>query len=139
ADLIPTEEGVKHEIYLFDFNPNHSWYYFSALTTDEVLLFKCFDSNKHSNARVTAHAAFDLPAMAAPPQARQSIGVCALVLFPHAAAIDVSARRPGPYRADEVGIEPGSLKSAMANPAIVEFGRWSARKRSWNATSRGLG
>src|SRR5215472_9169271 len=22
ADLIPTEEGVKHEIYLFDFNPN---------------------------------------------------------------------------------------------------------------------
>jgi hypothetical protein len=27
-DLIPTEEGVKHEVYLFNFSPNHRWYYF---------------------------------------------------------------------------------------------------------------
>jgi len=29
-DLVPTEEGVKHEVYLFNFSPNHRWYYFSA-------------------------------------------------------------------------------------------------------------
>jgi hypothetical protein len=91
ADLIPTEEGVKHEVYLFDFNPNHRWYYFSAMTTSEVLLFKCFDSNRNSQARVTAHTAFDLPAMAAPAQARQSIEVRALVFFPRVATIAVSA------------------------------------------------
>ena len=43
---VPTEVGVKHEVYLFDFNPNHRWYYFSVMTTSEVLLFKCFDSNR---------------------------------------------------------------------------------------------
>jgi hypothetical protein len=85
ADLIPTEEGVKHEVYLFNFNPDHSWYYFSAMTTSEVLLFKCFDSNKDSQARVTAHSAFDLPAMAAPAHERQSIEVRALVFFPRVA------------------------------------------------------
>jgi hypothetical protein len=85
ADLIPTEEGVKHEVYLFNFNPNHHWYYFSAMTTSEVLLFKCFDSNKDSHARVTAHTAFDLPSMAAPAQTRQSIEVRALVFFPRVA------------------------------------------------------
>lgn len=91
ADLIPTQEGVKHEVYLFDFNPNHRWYYFSAMTTSEVLLFKCFDSTKHSQARVTAHTAFDLPAMATPVQARQSIEVRALVFFTPVAPIAVSA------------------------------------------------
>jgi hypothetical protein len=85
ADLIPTEAGVKHEVYLFNFNPDHSWYYFSAMTTSEVLLFKCFDSNKDTQARVTAHSAFDLPAMAAPAQARESIEVRALVFFPRVA------------------------------------------------------
>ncbi len=91
ADIIPTEEGVKHEIYLFDFNPNHRWYYFSGMTTSEVLLFKCFDSNKGSRSRVTAHTAFDLPATVAPVQARQSIEVRALVFFPRAGTSAVSA------------------------------------------------
>jgi hypothetical protein len=83
-DLIPTEEGVKHEVYLFNFSPNHRWYYFSAMTTSEVLLLKCFDSARDGRARVTAHTAFDLPAMAA--QARQSIEVRALVFFSRNAA-----------------------------------------------------
>jgi hypothetical protein len=81
ADLRPTEEGVKHEVYLFNFNPHHRWYYFSAMTTSEVLLFKCFDSSKTSHTRVTAHSAFDLPATAAAAEARQSIEVRAMVFF----------------------------------------------------------
>jgi hypothetical protein len=90
-DLIPTEEGVKHEVYLFNFNPNHRWYYFSAMTTSEVLLLKCFDSIKDRRARLTAHSAFDLPAMPPHSQARQSIEVRALVFFPHDAATAASA------------------------------------------------
>ena len=78
-DLVPTEEGVKHEVYLFNFSPKHRWYYFSTMTTGEVLLLKCFDSARDNRARVTAHTAFDLPAK--PVGARQSIEVRALVFF----------------------------------------------------------
>jgi hypothetical protein len=80
-DVIPTEEGVKHEVYMFRFSRNHRWYYFSAMTTNEVLLLKCFDSIKDGRARFTAHSAFDLPAVPAQTQARQSIEVRALVFF----------------------------------------------------------
>jgi hypothetical protein len=82
ADLVPTEQGVKHEVYLFNFNPNHRWYYFSAMTTNEVLLLKCFDSRIGGLARVTAHSAFDLPAGPSQTPSRQSIEVRALVFFP---------------------------------------------------------
>jgi hypothetical protein len=78
-DIVPTEEGVKHEVYLFNFSPNHRWYFFSAMTTSEVLLLKCFDSARDHRARLTAHTAFDLPAKQALP--RQSIEVRALVFF----------------------------------------------------------
>jgi hypothetical protein len=44
GDLVPREEGVKHEVYLFNFSPVHRWYYFSAMTTSEVSLLKCLDS-----------------------------------------------------------------------------------------------
>jgi hypothetical protein len=91
ADLLPTEEGVKHEVYLFNFNPNHRWYYFSAMTTSEVLLLKCFDSARDRRARLTAHSAFDLPAMQPHSQARQSIEVRALVFFSHDATTIASA------------------------------------------------
>jgi hypothetical protein len=91
ADIIPTEEGVKHEVYLFNFSPNHRWYYFSAMTTSEVLLFKCFDSSREGPARVTAHTAFDVPAPATPAKPRQSIEVRALVFFPPVAATAGSA------------------------------------------------
>jgi hypothetical protein len=79
-DLLPTEEGVKHEVYLFKFNPDHRWYYFSAMNSDEVLLLKCFDSRPDADARLTAHTAFDLPMKGQPPT-RQSIEVRALVFF----------------------------------------------------------
>jgi hypothetical protein len=91
ADVIPTEEGVKHEVYMFNFSPNHCWYYFSAMTTNEVLLLKCFDSMRDGRARLTAHSAFDLPAPPANAQARQSIEVRALVFFPRSAAAAASA------------------------------------------------
>ncbi|MGO9265741.1 MAG: CmcJ/NvfI family oxidoreductase [Candidatus Binataceae bacterium] len=91
ADLVPTEQGVKHEVYLFNFNPSHRWYYFSAMTTSEVLLLKCFDSRIDGRARITAHSAFDLPAETSQTPSRQSIEVRALVFFP---PISASAGSP---------------------------------------------
>jgi hypothetical protein len=80
-DLVPTESGVKHEVYLFNFNSRHRWFYFPAMRTDEALLLKCFDSMTDGRARFTAHSAFDDPST--PPDAppRESIEVRAMVFF----------------------------------------------------------
>jgi hypothetical protein len=80
-DLIPTEEGVKHQVYLFRFSPNHRWFYFPAMNTDEALLLKCFDSITDGRARFTAHTAFDDPSAPQDAPARESIEVRALVFF----------------------------------------------------------
>jgi hypothetical protein len=37
----------KGEIYGLTYNPAHRWYYAPAMSADEVLLLKCFDSRKH--------------------------------------------------------------------------------------------
>jgi hypothetical protein len=84
-DLIPTEENVKHEVYLFRFSQNHRWYYFPHMQRSEALLIKCFDSVSDGRARFTAHSAFD--DLTTPPNtaARESIEVRALAFFtPHA-------------------------------------------------------
>jgi hypothetical protein len=80
-DLIPTEEGVKHEVYLFKFKPDHRWFYFPAMRTDEALLLKCFDSIRDGRARFTAHTAFDDPSAPSDAPARESIEVRALAFF----------------------------------------------------------
>ena len=81
GDCIPTTDGVKHEVYLFHFSLNHQWYYFPAMSTDEALLLKCFDSVQDGRARFTAHTAFADPTAPPDAPARESIEVRALVFF----------------------------------------------------------
>jgi hypothetical protein len=80
-EIVPTDEGVKHEVYLFNFSSRHRWFYFPGMEKDEALLFKCFDSLKDGRARLTAHTAFDDPTSprGAPP--RESIEVRTLAFF----------------------------------------------------------
>jgi len=80
-DLISTEQGVKHEVYLFKFSGRHRWFYFSEMRPDEALLLKCFDSSRDGRARFTAHTAFDDPSAPAGAPARESIEVRALAFF----------------------------------------------------------
>jgi hypothetical protein len=80
-DLIPIEEGVKHEVYLFNFNSHHRWFYFPQMQTDEVLLFKCFDSLNDGRARITAHTAFDDPTSPPDARPRESIEVRTAAFF----------------------------------------------------------
>jgi hypothetical protein len=80
-DIEPTEEGVKHEVYIFNFSSRHRWFYFPNMEQDEVLLFKCFDSMDDGRARLTAHTAFDDPNTPRDSVPRESIEVRTLAFF----------------------------------------------------------
>ena len=81
AEIVPTEEGVKHEVYLFHFSPRHRWFYFPGMEEDEALLIKCFDSLNDGRARLTAHSAFDDPTSPRDARPRESIEVRTLAFF----------------------------------------------------------
>lgn len=77
SDIIyPERTG---EIYQLLHNPEHAWSYFPAMTRDEVLIFKQFDSA--TPACHTPHAAFEHPS--APPDAppRVSIEIRCLLIY----------------------------------------------------------
>lgn len=67
------------EIYQLLHNSEHAWSYFPAMTRDEVLIFKQFDSA--AQACYTPHAAFEHPS--APPDAppRESIEIRCLLIY----------------------------------------------------------
>ncbi|THH14138.1 hypothetical protein EW146_g6163 [Bondarzewia mesenterica] len=73
--IYPTREGSTFSV---KYNPQHRWYYLGNQTPDEVILIKCFDSDK-TKARLTPHTAFlDSSSPKEAPQ-RQSIEVRCLV------------------------------------------------------------
>lgn len=71
--------GRAGEIYQLLHNPEHAWSYFPAMTRDEVLIFRQFDSA--TAACYTPHAAFEHPL--APPDAapRESIEIRCLLVY----------------------------------------------------------
>ena len=91
AQSVPTEDWIGcdldygdriGEIYNVAFNANHRWYYFPRMHTDEILVFKNYDSREDGTARFTPHTAFKDPTtpVGAPP--RESIETRVLALFP---------------------------------------------------------
>jgi hypothetical protein len=79
ADLIyPDRTG---EINYVAYNPAHRWYYVREMATDQVWIFKNFDSGGHGGAKFTPHTAFaDRPPDLA-CAARESIEFRAFALF----------------------------------------------------------
>jgi uncharacterized ParB-like nuclease family protein len=78
ADLLyPNRKG---QIYYVAFNPAHRWYYASDMRTDEVWLFKNYDTATDGRARFTPHTAFVDPThrVVAP---RQSVEFRTFALF----------------------------------------------------------
>ncbi len=69
------------EIYTFRYNPNHRWFYFPQMRTDEALLLKCFDSDKDGRARFSAHTSFEDPSSPADALPRVSIELRTIVFF----------------------------------------------------------
>lgn len=81
-ELVPTDLVYQHRIgetYSVKFNPEHRWFYFPEMTTEEILLLKCFDSKIDGRARFAPHTAFVDPPT--PPNAppRESIELRTLV------------------------------------------------------------
>jgi hypothetical protein len=68
------------EIYHLAYDPAQRWYYAPAMTPDEVLLIKGWDS-RNDRARFTPHAAFELPDTPADAAPRESIEVRTLVVI----------------------------------------------------------
>jgi len=91
-DFVPTDLVYRDrlgEVYALAFNPNHRWFYFSRMQTDEALLLKCYDSMSDGRARFTAHSAFDDPTTQSDTPARESIEARTLVFFaPETAAVE---------------------------------------------------
>lgn len=73
-DRLGETYGVRH-------NPGHRWFYYPAMTGDEAMVFKCYDSATDGRARWTAHSAFDDPTSPANARPRQSIEIRTLVFF----------------------------------------------------------
>jgi hypothetical protein len=69
------------EVYSVAFNPNHRWFYFPGMTSDEALLLKCYDSADDGRARFTAHTGIDDPTSTPDAAPRESIEVRTLVFF----------------------------------------------------------
>src|SRR3954452_9775086 len=63
------------EIYQGVYNADHQWHYFPAMTRDEAILIKCYDSEKDGRARFSLHSAFTDPTSPANAKPRQSIEI----------------------------------------------------------------
>jgi hypothetical protein len=82
-DLVATDQlfpGRVGEIYHLAYNPAQRWYYAPAMTPDEVLLIKGWDS-LDDRARFTPHSAFDLPDTPADAAPRESIELRTFVVI----------------------------------------------------------
>jgi hypothetical protein len=69
------------EIYQGVHSGDHQWHYFPAMTRDEAILIKCYDSAKDGRARFSLHSAFEDPTSPANAKPRQSIEVRAFAFF----------------------------------------------------------
>lgn len=84
GDLVATDQIYPDrtgEIYHLAWNPQHRWWYFPSMETNEVVLIKGYDSRLDGRARFTPHTAFEDPET--PPRARprESIEIRAFVFF----------------------------------------------------------
>jgi hypothetical protein len=83
-DLVPTDLKYPDrtgEIYSVTFSRKQRWYYFHRMKADEVLLIRCFDSDKTGAARFSAHGAFGDPSSPADAPPRESIEVRTFAFF----------------------------------------------------------
>jgi hypothetical protein len=84
GDLVETDLVYRDrtgEVQLLSYSPDHRWYSFSGMESNEALLMKCFDSERDGRARFTAHTAFVDPSSPPDAPARESIEVRTLAFF----------------------------------------------------------
>lgn len=72
------------EVFSFQHNPQHRWYYASDMQPDEVIFLKCFDTALDGRARYTGHTGFRNPECPEDFVARESIEARTVVVFDEA-------------------------------------------------------
>ena len=93
GDFLPTEiehyteddldtPSLTGQIYSFQHNPDHRWYYVSNMQPDEVMFLKCYDSADDGRACFTGHTGFINPDCPAEFIPRESIEARTLVIYP---------------------------------------------------------
>jgi hypothetical protein len=80
ADLIYRDR--TGETYAVRHNQSHRWFYAPEMRSDEILLFKCYDSALDGRARFAPHSAFADPHAPADMLPRESIEIRTLAFFP---------------------------------------------------------
>jgi len=84
TDLVASERRAKDrigELQLVTHNPDHRWFWFSALTGTEAILIKTFDSDLGGRARRSIHTAFVNPEAPADSSPRESIETRTFAFF----------------------------------------------------------
>jgi hypothetical protein len=84
GDLVATDLVYSDrvgEIYHLHPNPEHRWFYYPEMTTDEALLLKCFDSATDGTARFAPHTAFADPNTRTSAPGRESIEIRTIAFF----------------------------------------------------------
>jgi hypothetical protein len=77
-ELVATDQVFPDrvgEIYHLAHHPEQRWYYAPAMTRDEVILIKGWDSLDDGRARFTPHSAFNPPHVRPDAEPRESIEV----------------------------------------------------------------
>eukprot|EP00245_Coleochaete_scutata_P000649 TRINITY_DN10755_c0_g3_i1.p1 TRINITY_DN10755_c0_g3~~TRINITY_DN10755_c0_g3_i1.p1 ORF type:complete len:384 (-),score=57.20 TRINITY_DN10755_c0_g3_i1:594-1745(-) len=69
------------EIFYVAHSSKQKWYYASRMTTDEALVFKCYDSDRSKTARFTPHSGFRDPSTPPGAEPRESIEIRTLAFF----------------------------------------------------------
>ena len=84
ADWVPSDliyADRTGETLAIRHNPAHRWFYVPAMTADEALLLKCFDSARDGRARYAPHSAFVDPTTPGDALPRESIEIRTLAFF----------------------------------------------------------
>ncbi len=84
ADLVATERrSSTHvgEILLATFSLQHRWYYFSNMTSEEILVFKTFDSADAGRTPGSIHTSIDIADAPSDAPPRESIETRAFVFY----------------------------------------------------------
>jgi len=69
------------QIYYVTEDPHHRWYYLPKMRSDEVWLFKSYDSDEAGRARFAPHTAFENPCVSGEIIPRQSIELRAFAFY----------------------------------------------------------
>ena len=83
-NLVISERRYPNRIgqtYAITYSPDHVWYWFPRMRSEEALVFKTYESLNDGRARWTAHTAFHDPTAAPDARPRESIEIRALAFF----------------------------------------------------------